>query len=128
MHHNNHTEIPDFEGYSPFDMHEILYDPFGGNSPIQILKMVQSEYLKVPILNQLKYLLMLIEKKGMLKLTAKGFLSTSVVADIYSQGYLTDSMIERGISKLYKETDSNSINLTRILLELSGLVKKDLIN
>lgn len=33
-------------------------------------------------------------------------------------------MIERGISKLYKETDSNSINLTRILLELSGLIKK----
>ncbi|UBM61386.1 hypothetical protein LA303_08110 [Candidatus Sulfidibacterium hydrothermale] len=33
-------------------------------------------------------------------------------------------MIEAGISKLYKETDSMSINLTRILSELSRVVKK----
>ncbi|MFK5892282.1 MAG: hypothetical protein QM504_03565 [Pseudomonadota bacterium] len=124
MNHQSHTKTNDFEGYSPFDMHEILYDTFGENSPIEILKMDESEYLKVPILNQLKYLLMLIEKKGTLKLTAKGYLPTGIVADIYSQGYLKDKMIERGISKLYKETDSNSINLTRILLELSGLIKK----
>lgn len=66
MNHINHTETPDFEGYSPFDMHEILYDTFGENSPIQILKMEKSEYQKVPILNQLKYLLTLIEIKGAL--------------------------------------------------------------
>lgn len=124
MNHKNHIETPNFEGYSPFEMHDILYNTYGQNSPIQILKMEKSEYQKIPILNQLKYLLMLIEKKGSLKLTAKGYLPTSIVADIYSQGYLKDQMIERGISKLYKETDSNSINLTRILLELSGLIKK----
>lgn len=126
MNHQNFTKTPDFEGYSPFDMHEILYNAFGENSPIQILKMDQSEYQKVPILKQLKYLLMLIEKKGTLKLTAKGYLPTGIVADIYSQGYFKDPMIERNISKSYKckETDSKTINLTRILLELSGLVKK----
>ena len=126
MNHINQKEAPDFQGYSPFDMHEILYNPFGENSPIQILKMDQSEYQKIPILNQLKYLLILIKKKGTLKLTAKGFLPTSIVADIYSQGYFKDPMIERNISKSYicKETDSKTINLTRILLKLSGLVKK----
>ena len=45
----NHTETPDFQGYSPFDMHEILYNPFGENSPIQILKMEKSEYQKVAV-------------------------------------------------------------------------------
>ena len=63
MNHINQKEAPDFQGYSPFDMHEILYNPFGENSPIQILKMDQSEYQKIPILNQLKYLLILIKKK-----------------------------------------------------------------
>ena len=33
-------------------------------------------------------------------------------------------MIEHGISKLYKETDSMTVNLTRILIELGGLAKK----
>ncbi|MEA1874087.1 MAG: hypothetical protein U9N51_06630 [Bacteroidota bacterium] len=59
-----------------------------------------------------------------LKLTAKGFLPTKIVSDIYNQKFIKDEMIESGIYKLYKETDSDSINLTRILLELSGLVKK----
>ena len=71
--------------------------------------MDQSEYQKIPILNQLKYLLILIKKKGTLKLTAKGFLPTSIVADIYSQGYFKDPMIERNISKSYIVPDRKHI-------------------
>ena len=65
-----------------------------------------------------------IAEKGELKLTNKGFLPTKVVADIYAQGFIKDFDIEKGISKLYKEADVMSINHTRILLEISGLIKK----
>jgi predicted transcriptional regulator len=120
----NNQGLPEFEGYSPFEMQYILYDTFGENSPIQLLKLTDSDYQNIPILNQVKYLLKLIDKQGEIKLTNKGFLPTKIVSDIYSQGFIKDEFIESGISKLYKETDSISINLTRILSELSGLAKK----
>ena len=82
------------------------------------------EYKKIPIFNQIKYLADLIDENGELKLTNKGFLPTKVVSDLYQQGFYKEEDIERGISKLYKETDSLTMNLTRILMELGGLVKK----
>jgi len=121
---HNHTLHPDFEGYSPNDMHTLLYDIFSENSPVKLLEMDQSDCRKVPIFNQIKYLLKLIDEKDELKLTAKGYLPPAVVTDIYNQGHLKESHIESGITKLYKEIDSITINLTRNLVELSGLVKK----
>jgi len=124
MQDQNNQGLLDFEGYSPIEMKYILYDPFGDNSPIRLLKLAGSDYKNIPILNQIKYLARLVDKLGELKLTNKGFLPTKIVADIYNQRFLKDELIESGISKLYKETDSSTINLTRILLEISGLAKK----
>ncbi len=120
----NQEPIADFEGYSPSEMQVILYDTFNSKSPIQILKAEENDYLKIPILNQVKFLLNLIETQGELKLTNKGFLTTKVVADLYKKQYLKDYFIEKGISKLYKESDVPTITLARILIELSILVKK----
>lgn len=120
----NQEPVSDFEGYSPAEMQVILYDTFNSKSPIQILKAEENDYLKIPILNQVKFLLNLIETQGELKLTNKGFLTTKVVADLYKKQYLKDYFIEKGISKLYKESDVPTITLARILIELSILVKK----
>lgn len=124
MNEQNHRSIPDFEGYSPNEMHMILHFTFEKDSPIKLQKLSGSDYKKIPILNQIKYLMDLIEKSEEIKLTKKGFLPTKVVLDIYHQGFLKDVFIEKGISKLYKETDSMTVNLSRILIELSGLTKK----
>ncbi len=124
MNEQNNRSIPEFEGYSPFEMHHVLHFTFGADSPIQLQKLSDSDYQKIPILNQIKYLTELIAKDGEIKLTNKGFLPTKIVADLYQQGFIKDYLIEKGISKLYKETDSISVNLTRILIELVGLVKK----
>jgi len=124
MFEKNNRGISDFEGYSPNEMQTILYDPFGKNSPIQLSKLPEFEYNKIPILNQIKYLLNIIKESGELKLTAKGHLPTKIVSEIYNQGFIKDELIESGIYKLYKETDAISINLTRILSEISGIVKK----
>ncbi len=42
----------------------------------------------------------------------------------YKQGFIKEELIDEGFIKLYKETDSKSIHITKILLELSSLVKK----
>ena len=124
MNEQNNRSIPEFEGYSSFEMHKILHSTFAIDSPLKLQKLSESDYRKIPILNQVKYLTDLIDKKGEIKLTNKGFLPTKIVSDLYSQGFLKEEHIEKGISKLYKETDSMVINLTRILVELAGLAKK----
>lgn len=120
---NNHSKL-EIEGYSPFEMHQILYFTFDAHSPIQLQQLTEQKHQRIPILNQIKHLADLIRQKGEIKLTTKGFLPTKIVADIYAQGFIKDRYVETGIIKLYKEADSMSVSLTRILLELSGLAKK----
>lgn len=124
MHQQNNQGIADFEGYSPYEMTQILYSTFEPESPIKLQKLSSPDYQKIPILNQVKYLANIIDKTGEIKLTKRGYLPRKIVSDIYQQGFLKDRHIENGFVKLYKETDSISINLTRILVELSGLTKK----
>ncbi len=124
MTEQNNRPILDFEGYSPNEMRYIIHDTFEQNSPVSLQKLTDTEYKTIPFLNQVKYLTNLIAQKGELKLTKKGFLPTKIVADIYSQEFIKDELIESGIQKLYKETDSMTINLTRILIEISGIAKK----
>lgn len=120
----NNSGLADFEGYSPAEMHQIMYLTFNPGNPIQLQRLEDNDYNQIPMLNQIKYLANLIEKAGEIKLTNKGFLPTRIVAELYQQRFITDISIELKLRKLYKETDAISINLTRILLELSGLVKK----
>ena len=120
----NNKSIPDFEGYSPIEMSHILDHPFDNNSPIQLIETGEVDYNNMPLLSQIKHLLQIVEENGELKLTAKGFLPTKVVAEIYHQGFIKNQFIELGISKLYKETDALGVHLTRLIAELSGLVKK----
>ncbi len=124
MNEQNNRGISKFEGYSAFEMHQILHFTFGTDSPIELQELSDADYKKIPLLNQIKYLADLIQKNGELKLTNKGYLPTKIVADLYQQGFMKDELIECGISKLYKETDSMTINLTRMLIEIAGIVKK----
>lgn len=124
MEEQNLRGRPEFEGYSPTEMQHLLYDPFGAHSPLGLQKQSDSVYQEIPLLSLIKYLAALISKVGDLKLTQKGFLPVKIVSELYSQGFIKDENIESGIYKLYKETDSLPINLSRILLEFSGLTKK----
>jgi hypothetical protein len=124
MREQNNRRLADFEGHSPAEMNVILYATLEAESPIKLQKLNEPDYQLIPLLNQIRYLINLIQDKGEIKLTAKGFLPTKIVADLYEQGFVKDEFIERGMYKLYKETDSDAIHLTRILLEISGLVKK----
>jgi len=124
MNEKNNREIPEFEGYSPIEMNYILYDTFDERSPIKICQLKKTDYGHIPILNQILYLSRLIETQGEIKLTNRGYLPPKIVTDLYNQKYMTDEMIESGISKLFKESDSMTVTLTRILMDLSGIIKK----
>lgn len=124
MDERNRQGIPEFEGYSPDEMNTILYFLFEDNCPMKIRKIDSSLFSSIPIFNSVKFLLNYLHEKNEVKLTAKGFIPTKLVAEIYAQKYYLDSHIELGITKLYKETDSNYIHLTRILTEITGAAKK----
>src|SRR5690554_7047631 len=85
MHERNNRPVPEFEGYSPTEMHAILHLAFEESSPISFQKLEAADYRKIPLLNQIKYLAQLIEEAGEIKLTKLGFLPVDVVADIYAQ-------------------------------------------
>jgi hypothetical protein len=124
MNERNNTPIPYFEGYSPNEMDKILYSTFDDGSPLVLQKLSDEDYAKIPLLNMVKYLAGLVDKAGEIKLTNKGFLPTKIVSELYSQGYIKERSIEMGFQKLYKETDSISVNLSHILINLTGLIKK----
>lgn len=124
VHEQNNRPRPEFGGYSSSEMHAILHFTFEEISPISFHKLDASDHGKIPILNQIKYLANMIKEAGEIKLTKLGFLPTDVVADIYAQGFIKDGYVERRKVKQLKEGDVPSVTLSRILLTISGLVKK----
>jgi len=120
----NKSPRAEFEGYSPNEMDLIINHPLDTSSPIQLVNDNSSDYQAIPLFNQVKFLFDLVEEQGELKLTAAGFLSPKLVVDLYGKGYIKDYLIEKGISKLYREEGVDSIQLARILLELSSFTKK----
>jgi hypothetical protein len=121
----NNSPINDFEGFSSADMNYLVYETFSPDSPFQIKKNIPDNILdQIPFLLQIEYLLDRINYLGELKLTAKGFLPTTLVKEIYDLGLIKDYAIEHGITKLYAETSSQPINLTRLITELAGFTKK----
>ena len=120
----NHKPREDFEGYSPEEMHVLLYRFFSPKCPVQLQKLTEKEYAQIPMLNQIKYLIKVIQEKNGLKLTTKGNLPVKVVKALYAQDFLKDEFVEMELTKVYKEEDIPTIRLTRILLELSDILKK----
>ncbi len=124
MHKKNNRAIPEFEGYSPTEMHILIRDPFGIQSPVQLQTLSDEEYREIPLLNQVHYLGQLISDAGELKLTQRGYLPPRIVKEIYEKDFIKDEFVESGITKLRKESDSITIILTAILITLSGIAKK----
>jgi len=59
MREQNNRPLPEFEGYSPAEMHAILWDPFGPDCPMKLNKLSDADYSKIPLLNQIHHLITL---------------------------------------------------------------------
>lgn len=125
MREQNSRGLEEFEWYSPLEMQTILYSPLSPSCPVQLKKMEEADYRQIPLLNQVRYLLDHIHQRGEVKLTAKGFLPTDLVNDLYHQGFMKEYLLDTySKDKKLREFDSFPILMTRLLVEVAGLTKK----
>ena len=121
----NNQAIDDFAGFSPIQMHNIIYDPFGLFCPIKMYVDFELKKLRLsPIFNISFSLLNFINEQGKIKLTAKGNLPRRLINTIYDEGFLPDKMIEKGIIKLRQENDWLILHTLHLVLKLAGLLRK----
>lgn len=119
----NDSGLEDFDGLTPLQMGELQNFPEGAG-PLILNKLSEEELKKCPLLMQVRLLIDKMKGGGKIQLTKTGALSTKLVKEIYDLGCLKNEGVEKGIIKLYKESEVPEINITRILLEISSLVKK----
>lgn len=120
----NNQPLDDFEGYSPFEMYNLLYDPFGPYSPMVLKRLPDAEYDQIHLFANFKYLVHRIAEAGEIKLTSAGYLPPALCKDIYLQGNIKDYFIETGYTKSYREVDTEILHLTHVLTEITAVVKK----
>lgn len=123
---HNRNPTSNFDGLSPEQM-GALKDYFPANHPSSPLKkndLGPDDLGQCPLLLQFRFILEKMRDGKEIKLTKTGALPTSMVKEIYAQGYLKNYWIESGYAKVYSETKIEEINITRLLMEISSLVKK----
>lgn len=121
----NNKPIVDFLGLSANQMHYLLYEPFGRDSPVQFRAESDGATLdKISLFRILEEYLKIIRRDKYIKLTPLGALPKKVMVELYDKRFLLDHHIESGLTKLWKEDDCISIRSMRLTAELAGLVKK----
>lgn len=121
---HNEGANSDFEGLSPTEMRALHYDFPNSDGPL-VLNILSEEQLKqCPILVQARWIIDKMKGGNTVELTKTGALRPKLVKEIYGLGVIKDDMIEQKFVKLTKEMDVSSVMITRILLEISSLVKK----
>jgi hypothetical protein len=119
----NHIPIPDFDGFSPVEMHKIIYSPFDDDCPIKINILNSGTLInQSPILKIIIGFISNIGEAG-LKLTPKGNLPIKVMKDIYNLNVLPDEYIENDITHIRTETDWPVLHIVRIVLTMAGLIR-----
>lgn len=121
--HNEGT-IDDFEGLSPDEMQVLHYEFPNSQSPLKLNTLSEKELEECPLLMQVRFLTGKMKGGNSIQLTKTGALNTKLVKELYGLGYLKSQLIEEGMQKLSKESDAPSVEITRILLEISSLAKK----
>lgn len=121
----NNTPMDDFLGLSPTEIHHLLYNTFGEKSPVQFRCDIDDQTLnQIPLYRILEEYLKIIQRDKQIKLTPLGALPKKVMVELYNKRFLPDELIERGITKLWKEDDCIAIRSARITAELAGFVRK----
>lgn len=121
----NNTPEEHFLGLTPNEMHRLLYEPLDDCSPLRLRDTIENDVLdRIPLFRLAESFLQIIRREGQLKLTKTGAMPVKVVKELYSLGFLPEYYIEKGYLKLYKEESCISIQNVRVVIELSGLVRK----
>ncbi len=119
----NHTGIDDFNGLSPFQMHNMIYAPLSSSCVVQLQKMKIEEYDKIPIIRLMKVIIDEINPEDGLRLTTVGNIPPKIVKSIYENSEYKEDAIESGIVRINKEDDCEAVVTAREILILCGMVK-----
>lgn len=112
-------------GLSPFELHELIHHPFNVKCPIQIQDRIDSQILdKIPFFRICEELLKILKREKSIKLTPLGALQKKTLVELYAYKFITDELIESGISKLSREQDSIAIQNAKYVCEIAKLAKK----
>jgi len=120
----NDTPLPECDGFTPYQMHTIIYFPFSDECPIKVnlpdKELILSES---PIFKLVLELLSVLDDAD-IKLTQKGNLPVNLIKDIYAKKYSKEEFVERMIIKIHSETDWTILHTVKIVIILAGLAKK----
>lgn len=120
----NNAPRDDLLGFSPNQFHNILYEPYSEKSPIQIRDRIDDEIIdQIPLFRTAEEFLKIIHREGQIKMTSIGAMPVKIVAELYNKRILLDDAIESGDTKLWNEESCLHVHCTRIVVQLSSLVK-----
>lgn len=118
---HNSTPRSDFNGLSPEEMHNVVYNPFTELCVVSLNKLCKEQYDKIPLVRQALFLMNTLSETE-LKLTKLGWLPLKIVAETYALGQ-PEWIIEELNQKRINEYDACSVWMARIILELLGWIK-----
>ena len=118
----NDKALPEFDGFSPNEMHDLCYGPLNSESTLKLCDIDDKTIDEIPIMRQAEYLLHELEK-GEIKLTAIGNLPPRYVQAMYPLGAKIME-VEKGLTKVRIETDITTVFLTHDMLKHIGLIKE----
>lgn len=123
MQQRNQRARDDFQGLSPEQMHRLLHFPFDSPDLFYFPQVLSTE-AQAPVLNLVQWIADTIDEKG-LKLTAKGNLPQKLCrqAALDYRKDLPDNDIRHRMT-VNKEEDFIDLHVTRIVMELAGLLRK----
>lgn len=125
----NARPLSEFEGLSPHQMHNMLNNSFGENSPILFRKNISEETLNsIPFLKLSESFLKMVGEKGSVKLTAFGNLPLDITKRLYEkkiiQEYYIDLVNPLGITRRILEQDWPALTTVRAVCHVAGLITK----
>ncbi len=118
--------VNNFEGFSPAEMHRLLYYPFKSEgSPLRLCADIESRKLENSkfFRDIVEYLNLLKESQPM-KLTNRGNLPRAFCRELVEKDVLEVDRIRFRNKQIWSEQDSYYISLIDLLMDLTGLTKK----
>lgn len=121
----NNTPLDEFCGLTSTEMHRLLYNPFGDESPFKIQNNVDYNILdRIPFFRLSETFINILQREGNIKLTPKGALPKTILHELYSYKYIPEYMIEKGFSKLHREIDSVALSTLHCVMPMTGIIRK----
>lgn len=118
-----HNSAPraEFNGLSPEQMRELLYDPFGSNCLVQLNRLSEEQYMQIPLVKQTLFLMQTLNEKE-LKMTKNGWLPLKFVNESYHLGRPINIIESLGMKRI-NEYDATSVWMTHLTLDFLGWIK-----